>query len=128
MSSQPCLAVRVQAELPPVSAPTRSFALNLRGLSAVIGLRLHPAKSASRAPTQTRGVRPLRLDARLRLPLHPPRQPPLLRVAGAVGKVFEKIDETDDWISLRYDEQQFLVSPELFKELYQKPPFSFGDR
>ena len=44
-----------------------------------------------------------------------------------VGKVFEKIDETDDWISLRYDEQQFLVSPELFKELYQKPPFSFGD-
>ena len=44
-----------------------------------------------------------------------------------VGKVFEKIDETDDWISLRYDEQQFLVSPELFKELYQKPAFSFGD-
>ncbi|SHL10592.1 hypothetical protein SAMN02746009_02118 [Hymenobacter psychrotolerans DSM 18569] len=44
-----------------------------------------------------------------------------------VGKVFEKIDETDDWILLRYDEQQFKVSGELFKELYQKPPFSFGD-
>ncbi len=44
-----------------------------------------------------------------------------------LGKVFEKIDETDDWIILRYDEQQFFVSSELFKELYQKPPFSFGD-
>ncbi|UYZ63517.1 DUF6960 family protein [Hymenobacter weizhouensis] len=44
-----------------------------------------------------------------------------------VGKLFEKIDENDDWIVLRYDEQQFLVSPELFKELYVKPPFSFGD-
>ena len=44
-----------------------------------------------------------------------------------LGKVFEKIDETDDWIIIRYDEQQFFVSPELFKELYQKPPFSFGD-
>ena len=44
-----------------------------------------------------------------------------------VGKLFEKIDENDDWITLRYDEQQFLVSPELFKELYVKPPFSFGD-
>ena len=44
-----------------------------------------------------------------------------------LGKVFEKIDETDDWIILRYDEQQFFVSPELFKELYQKPAFSFGD-
>ncbi|WP_147320863.1 DUF6960 family protein [Hymenobacter lapidiphilus] len=45
-----------------------------------------------------------------------------------VGKVFEKIDENDDWITLRYDEQQFFVSAELFKELYQKPPFSFGDQ
>ncbi|GAB2793198.1 hypothetical protein GCM10027175_34940 [Hymenobacter latericoloratus] len=44
-----------------------------------------------------------------------------------LGKVFEKIDETDDWISLRYDEQQFKVSRELFRELYVKPPFSFGD-
>ena len=44
-----------------------------------------------------------------------------------VGKLFEKIDETDDWILLRYDEQQFKVSSELFKELYDKPPFSFGD-
>ena len=44
-----------------------------------------------------------------------------------VGKVFEKIDETDDWILLRYDEQQFKVSGELFTELHQKPPFSFGD-
>ncbi|MBX0288845.1 hypothetical protein K3G63_00260 [Hymenobacter sp. HSC-4F20] len=44
-----------------------------------------------------------------------------------LGKVFEKIDETDDWILLRYDEQQFKVSRELFKELYVKPPFSFGD-
>ncbi|MET4108234.1 hypothetical protein [Hymenobacter sp. UYP22] len=44
-----------------------------------------------------------------------------------MGKVFEKIDETDDWILLRYDEQQFKVSRELFKELYVKPPFSFGD-
>jgi hypothetical protein len=44
-----------------------------------------------------------------------------------VGKMFEKIDETDDWILLRYDEQQFKVSGELFTELYAKPPFSFGD-
>ncbi|MGI4832288.1 MAG: DUF6960 family protein [Janthinobacterium lividum] len=47
-----------------------------------------------------------------------------------VGKVFEKIspdDDSADWITLRYDEQQFLVSPELFKELYEKPTFSFGD-
>ncbi|NML63768.1 hypothetical protein HHL22_00970 [Hymenobacter sp. RP-2-7] len=47
-----------------------------------------------------------------------------------VGKVFEKIspdDDSADWITLRYDEQQFLVSPELFKELYEKPAFSFGD-
>ena len=39
-----------------------------------------------------------------------------------VGKMFEKIDETDDWIMLRYDEQQFRVSAELFKELPRKPP------
>jgi hypothetical protein len=44
-----------------------------------------------------------------------------------VGKLFEKIEETEDWILLRYDEQQFKVSSELFKELYSKPPFSFGD-
>ena len=46
-----------------------------------------------------------------------------------VGKLFEKIgeDEAGEWISIRYDEQQFLVRPELFKEIYQKPAFSFGD-
>ncbi|UOR06075.1 hypothetical protein MUN82_03020 [Hymenobacter aerilatus] len=44
-----------------------------------------------------------------------------------VGKLFEKIDETDEWLLLRYDEQQFKVSPELFKELYGRPAFSFGD-
>lgn len=47
-----------------------------------------------------------------------------------VGKVFEKISPDDDeleWITIRYDEQQFLVSGELFKELYEKPTFSFGD-
>ena len=48
-----------------------------------------------------------------------------------VGKVFERISATDEaeseWITLRYDEQQFLVRPDLFKELYQKPAFSFGD-
>ncbi len=44
-----------------------------------------------------------------------------------LGKVFEKIGETEDWMLLRYDEQQFKVSPELFKELYEKPAFSFGD-
>lgn len=44
-----------------------------------------------------------------------------------VGKLFEKIDETDEWLLLRYDEQQFKVSPELFKELYNRPAFSFGD-
>jgi len=44
-----------------------------------------------------------------------------------VGKLFEKIDETDEWLLLRYDEQQFKVSPELFKEMFLKPPFSFGD-
>jgi hypothetical protein len=46
-----------------------------------------------------------------------------------VGKLFEKIAEDDEgeWITLRYDEQQFLVRPELFKELSEKPPFSFGD-
>ncbi|MCB2411212.1 DUF6960 family protein [Hymenobacter lucidus] len=44
-----------------------------------------------------------------------------------MGKLFEKIDETEDWILLRYDEQQFKVSGELFTELTDKPPFSFGD-
>lgn len=46
-----------------------------------------------------------------------------------VGKLFEKIaeDEEGEWITLRYDEQQFLVRPELFKEIYHKPAFSFGD-
>ncbi|UOQ71831.1 DUF6960 family protein [Hymenobacter cellulosilyticus] len=44
-----------------------------------------------------------------------------------MGKLFEKIDETEDWILLRYDEQQFKVSGELFQELHDKPPFSFGD-
>ena len=44
-----------------------------------------------------------------------------------VGKLFERIDETSDWLLLRYDEQQFKVSPELFKELSGRPPFSFGD-
>ena len=46
-----------------------------------------------------------------------------------VGKLFEKIAEDDEgeWITIRYDEQQFLVRPELFKEIYHKPKFSFGD-
>ena len=46
-----------------------------------------------------------------------------------VGKLFEKIAEDDEgeWITIRYDEQQFLVRPELFKEIYHKPRFSFGD-
>ena len=44
-----------------------------------------------------------------------------------MGKLFEKIDETEDWILLRYDEQQFKVSGELFTELHDKPPFSFDD-
>jgi len=46
-----------------------------------------------------------------------------------VGKLFEKITEDEDgeWITIRYDEQQFLVRPELFKEIYHKPTFSFGD-
>ncbi|QIX60555.1 hypothetical protein HER32_04875 [Hymenobacter sp. BT18] len=44
-----------------------------------------------------------------------------------VGKLFEKIDEDEEWLLLRYDEQQFKVRPELFKELYGKPAFSFGD-
>ena len=44
-----------------------------------------------------------------------------------MGKLFEKIDETEDWILIRYDEQQFKVSGELFTELNEKPKFSFGD-
>ena len=48
-----------------------------------------------------------------------------------VGKLFEKIKEADEgeWIIIRYDEQQFLVRPELFRELShgQRPAFSFGD-
>lgn len=48
-----------------------------------------------------------------------------------LGKVFEKIseDEEAEWIMLRYDEQQFLVRPELFRELGpgRRPAFSFGD-
>ena len=46
-----------------------------------------------------------------------------------VGKLFEKIAEDDegDWMTIRYDEQQFLVRPELFKEIHHKPTFSFGD-
>ena len=46
-----------------------------------------------------------------------------------VGKLFEKIseDEEGEWITVRYDEQQFLVRPELFKEIHHRPTFSFGD-
>ncbi len=46
-----------------------------------------------------------------------------------VGKLFEKIGEDDegDWLILRYDEQQFLLRPELFQELATRPAFSFGD-
>ena len=46
-----------------------------------------------------------------------------------VGKLFEKIseDEEGEWLTLRYDEQQFLLRPELFKEIHHVPPFSFGD-
>lgn len=46
-----------------------------------------------------------------------------------VGKLFERVSEDDEneWLTLRYDEQQFLVRPELFKEIGRKPPFSFGD-
>ena len=46
-----------------------------------------------------------------------------------VGKLFERVseDEENEWLTLRYDEQQFLVRPELFKEIARKPPFSFGD-
>lgn len=46
-----------------------------------------------------------------------------------VGKLFERVseDEENEWLTLRYDEQQFLVRPELFKEIACKPPFSFGD-
>ena len=46
-----------------------------------------------------------------------------------VGKLFEKIgeDEEGEWLTIRYDEQQFLVRPELFKEIYHAPKFSFGD-
>lgn len=46
-----------------------------------------------------------------------------------LGKLFENLgeDEEGEWITIRYDEQQFRVSPELFKELHQRPRFSFGD-
>ena len=48
-----------------------------------------------------------------------------------LGKLFEKIreDEAGEWITIRYDEQQFLVRPELFRALSpgQRPAFSFGD-
>jgi len=48
-----------------------------------------------------------------------------------VGKVFEQVrattDDDTEWLTLRYDEQQFLVRPDLFKELSTKPAFSFGD-
>ena len=47
-----------------------------------------------------------------------------------VGKLFEKIaeDEAENWLTLRYDEQQFLLRPELFRELHgRRPAFSFGD-
>ena len=46
-----------------------------------------------------------------------------------LGKLFENLgeDEAGEWLTLRYDEQQFRVSPELFKELSQRPRFSFGD-
>ncbi|WP_394340468.1 DUF6960 family protein [Hymenobacter oligotrophus] len=43
-----------------------------------------------------------------------------------VNKVFEKIREDDEWITLRYDEQQYLVRPELFRPI-RRPPFGFGD-
>ncbi|GAB2964921.1 hypothetical protein GCM10027048_38060 [Hymenobacter coalescens] len=43
-----------------------------------------------------------------------------------IDKVFEKIAEDEDWITLRYDEKQYLVRPELFRPI-QRPPFGFGD-
>ncbi|WP_400190157.1 DUF6960 family protein [Hymenobacter sp. B81] len=43
-----------------------------------------------------------------------------------LGKVFEKIGEDDEWLTLRYDEQQFLVRRDLFHPL-RRPPFGFGD-
>jgi hypothetical protein len=43
-----------------------------------------------------------------------------------LDKVFEKIAEDEEWITLRYDEKQYLVRPELFRPI-QRPPFGFGD-
>jgi hypothetical protein len=43
-----------------------------------------------------------------------------------IDKVFEKIAEDEDWITLRYDEKQYMVRPELFRPI-SRPPFGFGD-
>ncbi|KAA9327034.1 hypothetical protein F0P96_17480 [Hymenobacter busanensis] len=43
-----------------------------------------------------------------------------------LDKVFEKIGEDEEWITLRYDERNYLVRPELFRPI-DRPPFGFGD-
>lgn len=42
-------------------------------------------------------------------------------------KVFEKHEESEDWLMLRYQDQQFKVKPELFSSI-QPLPFTFGDQ
>ncbi|WP_133257208.1 DUF6960 family protein [Hymenobacter edaphi] len=43
-----------------------------------------------------------------------------------LDKLFEKISEDEDWITLRYDERNYLVRPDLFRPV-GRPPFGFGD-
>ncbi|CAN5919502.1 hypothetical protein BH24BAC1_BH24BAC1_07620 [soil metagenome] len=42
-------------------------------------------------------------------------------------KVFEKHEESEDWLLLRYQSQQFKVKPELYTPI-QPLPFTFGDQ
>jgi hypothetical protein len=43
------------------------------------------------------------------------------------GKVFEKLEESEDWLLIRYQSEQFKVKPELFSSI-QALPFTFGDQ
>jgi hypothetical protein len=43
------------------------------------------------------------------------------------GKVFEKLEESEKWLTIRYQDEQFKVKPELYTPI-QPLPFTFGDQ
>lgn len=42
-------------------------------------------------------------------------------------KVFEKLEESDEWLMIRYQDEQFKVKPELYTPILPLP-FTFGDQ